>query len=114
MWYWWTALKKADIAPEVRARFESMGTAMVSQLLTKETYLSGGAIGGYVSTFADQKVADYALNAVAWLQEQHSFEERRHDRGEAVEILILVLVGVEAIPVAAPVFGWCWRTCGGN
>lgn len=119
MWYSWTKVEKANIPAHLRTRFQSLGVAVVSQVVARSEQQFEGAwkwpsfpltpILEPIKTPIDEQRC-----AMAWLVEQHSRDERRRDMSEAVEIAILFVVAVEAVPVVASVFGWCWRSCLGG
>lgn len=101
MWFpgRWTKIQKADIPLEKRTEFENMGVAVVSQALSRDIVIPGP----WMFTIPWERPGpsgpsdnDYAW---AWLREQHTREDRRRDIGEFTEILIVFLVGVEALPV---------------
>jgi len=111
MWFpWrWTDVQIADIPLEKRIRFEEMGVAVVSQALSRDLVIPGpwmftipweGPVRGGPSD------SDYAW---AWLREQHTREARRRDIGEFMEILIVLLVGIEAVPVFISGAMKCWH-----
>lgn len=99
MWYWWTNVKRADIPPKLRVEFEQLGEAVVAHIVGRPLTHGPGNIGVpfWVGQEADRQ------HALRWLAEQHSRTERRQDIGEAVEIAILVLVAIEAIPILVDV-----------
>lgn len=108
MW-WWTKVQKADIPPDVRAKFESMGTAVVSQVVARGQEFVGAAS---LATFVLRPLPTVKnpVNekecAIAWLVEQRTMDERRRDKMETIEIAILVFVAIEALPIAAAGIKW--------
>ena len=111
MWFpWrWTKVQTADIPPGKRVLFEQMGVAMVSQILGRDLVIPGP--GGFVVTLESNRsgiVTDQEY-AWAWLNEQHTRDERRRDIGEFMEFSILLLVAIEALPVLLSAAIACWR-----
>jgi hypothetical protein len=110
MWFpWrWTKVIEANIPIEQRAGFDRMGVAMVSQILGRDLAIPGpGFVTGYSITLP--KGAPDQGYAWLWLMEQHTRDERRRDIGEFVEISILFLVGVEALPILFSACVKCWQ-----
>lgn len=94
MWFRWTKLQPADIPVDVRIDLELRGEAVVAQLVSRAPVYGVGVV-------IDPKwnmTAEGRALAMAWLREQYAKRERRRDIGETVEIAILLLVAIEAIP----------------
>jgi hypothetical protein len=100
MWYWWTNVKRADIPPNLRVEFEQLGEAVVAHIAGRPYSHAAGQTPGVPEWAAFDEQRQHALR---WLAEQHSRGERRQDISEAVEIAILVLVAIEAIPILVAV-----------
>lgn len=100
MWFpWrWTKVKIADIPLENRTRYEEMGVAVVSNALSRDLVIPGPWMFIIPLEHPQRRGLSDSDYAWAWLHEQHTREDRRRDIGECVEILILFLVGVEAVP----------------
>jgi hypothetical protein len=113
---WFTKVRNADIPADTRVRFETLGVAVVAQILARDQ--ESRAPKQYVSGFESHAPvlpadADHA-HAVAWLKEQNDKAERRQQISESVEITILILVGIEALPVACAVIVWVWHCIAAN
>jgi hypothetical protein len=87
MW-WWTKVRKANIAPHIRAMFEVHGETMVTMVLAVRPE----------ERLGDMTIDKHLGDALAWLRERHDVHARKEDRLETVEwaILIFVIVGVLA------------------
>jgi hypothetical protein len=95
VWYRWAKVQRADVPPALRCEFEQLGEAVVAQVVGRPLSHSVETVG--VPHWAAAPVD--RQHALAWLREQYSRRERREDRGEAIEIAILLLVAIEAIPI---------------
>ncbi len=100
MWYSWTRVARADIPDELRVQFEQLGSEVVAQIVGRPLTHAAGQTVGVPQWAADPGERQHAL---LWLREQRSRGERRQDISEAVEVAILVLVAVEAIPILVAV-----------
>lgn len=102
MWYWWTKVQRADIPTNLRVQFEQLGESVVAHIVGRPYTHAWGQTAGVPEWAATEPPRQLALS---WLREQHSRQERRQDISEAVEIAILVLVAIEAIPILLGIFG---------
>jgi hypothetical protein len=104
VWYWWTKVQRAGIPTDRRVQFEQLGEPVVAQIVGQpfsRQFATGQTVGipEWAATDTDDR-----QHAFSWLREQHSRHERRQDISEAVEIAILVLVAIEAIPILLGIF----------
>jgi hypothetical protein len=95
MWYWWTKVERANIPATLRAEFERLGESVVTHIVSSPLTHSVHTVG--VPRWAGDP-GDRQL-ALVWLREQYTRRERREDRVEAIEMAILLLVAIEAIPI---------------
>jgi len=96
MWYWWTKVERADIPTALRAELESLGEQVVAHIVALPlTHSPAQTVGvpGWAGDPADRQ------RALAWLREQYTKRDRREDVREAIEVAILVLVAIEALPI---------------
>jgi hypothetical protein len=101
MW-WWRKVRVANIAPDLRRRFEAYGENVVALAVANPEIAQGGG------DLPNLVRMNYAL-AMDWLTERRDLHERREDRLETVEwaILIAVIVGVAAdVAIVAHEIGW--------
>ena len=87
-----TQVHRANIPPELRAEFETYGEAVVAQMLGTLLPLTSTTLG--LPNWA--VVPEERQAGLAWLREKHDEETRRHNVTMAMELAILLLVGVEA------------------
>jgi hypothetical protein len=108
VWYRWTKVQRADIPEGLRVQFEQLGAAVVTQIVGMPLTHSPQTTG------VPQWAADPGDrgHALVWLREERSRGERRQDISEAVEVAILVLVAIEAIPILLGVAHHALRECG--
>src|SRR5579884_4138055 len=95
MWYWWTRVERANISAALRLEFEHLGESVV-------THIVGSPLTHSVQTVGVPRWAGDPgdrQHALEWLREQHTRRERREDRVEAIEMAILLLVAIEALPI---------------
>lgn len=90
----WTKVNRANIPEELRTDLERYGEAVVAQILGRP-YTHSDTTPGVPKWAGDGGSRGQALD---WLREQHNKEERHRDIGEAMEVAILIFVGVEAVP----------------
>jgi hypothetical protein len=95
MWYSWARVEGANIPEALRIQFEQLGQDIVAQIVSRPLTHSVESVG--VPRWSGDP-GDRQL-ALSWLREQRSRVERRQDISEAVEVAILVLVAIEAIPI---------------
>jgi hypothetical protein len=96
MWYRWTKVKRAsNVTDELRTEFELLGETVVANIVGQPHTLGLSPVGP--PKWFNSAIAREA--AIAWLAEQRGRDERRKDIGEAVEIAILALVAIEALPI---------------
>lgn len=98
MWYQWPKVERADIPADLRVQFEQLGEAVVVHIAGSPYTHATGQTPGVPAWAASPEKREHA---VRWLAEQRSRSERRHDISETVEIAILVLVAIEALPILA-------------
>lgn len=88
---------RADIPEDLRSEFERLGETIVAQILGQPY-----ALPSEVSSRGRPEWALYLTKrdqAIAWLREKRTQDERRRVIGERMEIGILVLVAIEAVPI---------------
>lgn len=106
-----TKLRKADIPLELRLQFEQMGVELVSLIMSRHLEIQGNEYGlpgtmiMPMPLIKERKDRDHAME---WLKEQRSIDERRRDIADRVERWILILVGVEALPIVIQACIKCW------
>jgi hypothetical protein len=88
--WWWQKIRRADIAPELRERFEFYGERLVTLAIE-----SGGSdrIGSELADLGRHKRTEI----VAWLQERRDLTAQQEDRQETVEWALLVFVVVSVV-----------------
>jgi len=90
-----TEVNRANISPELRTELEQFGEVVVAQILGRPyTHAFPGNPG---AVRWEQSVEERRA-ALAWLREKHNEETRRHNITMAMEIMITLLVAVEAVP----------------
>jgi hypothetical protein len=99
MWYWWTKVNRADIPQRLLTEFEQYGEAVVAQILGRP-YTHGLPTIGVPIWAASAEDRQFGL---LWLRQKHNEADRRHDVNEAMEVAIVFLVAIEAIPT---LYGW--------
>ena len=92
MWYRWTKVVRADIPPVYRQWFEELSEPVVAHMAGTPLVAGQHAMG--------IMPPEAKPHASKWLRERESMKERRQDISEAIEVAILVLVAVEAMPIA--------------
>ncbi len=90
MW-WWRKVRKANISEELRTKFERFGQDVLAQAL---------AVGAQRTQGVEllELLQGDRTPIMEWLTERRDIHERKEDRLETVEwlILIFVIVGVLA------------------
>jgi len=102
MW-WWRKVRKANISPELRAKFELFGEDVLAHAVAVGSF--SAAQGGELVNLLQRSSPEIR----AWLNERRDIHERREDRLETVEVAILfaVIVGVLAdVAIVAHEIGW--------
>jgi len=87
-----TQVHRANISPKLRVSFEQYGEAVVALILSRP--LTHGPTTAGVPQWAESD-ADRQCG-LEWLREKHDETARQHNVTMAMELAILVLVGVEA------------------
>jgi hypothetical protein len=95
MWYWWTKVSRPDIPERLVVEFEQYGEAVVAQILGRPYTHSVPTLG--VPLWAAS--AEDRQSGLLWLRQKHQEADRRHDVNEAMEVAIVFLVAVEAVPI---------------
>jgi hypothetical protein len=101
MW-WWRKIRQADISQALRDEFELFGESVIAGAVTM-TYNEPDHPEGVVMvrtpdafTFTYSRlhelVSTHRKEALAWLRERRDVAERKEQRGETVEIAILIFV----------------------
>jgi hypothetical protein len=102
-WLNLTKIRKANIPEELRLQFDRMGVEVVSQIMARYLEIEGNRYGFPFVAIVEAPLIEERKDrehATEWLLEQRSISERRREISERIELMILVLVGMEAIPVA--------------
>jgi len=88
--WWWQKIRRADIAPQLRERFEFYGERLLTLAIE-----SGGSdrIGSELADLGRHKRTEI----VAWLQERRDLTAQQEDRQETVEWALLVFVVVSVL-----------------
>ena len=87
----WTRIKKARIQTEHRDIFERYGENVIAMMLVSG--LNPGT-GELYKVYNDDSAKASARD---WLTERSTFHERREDRLETLEVLILIFVFAELL-----------------
>lgn len=100
MW-WWRKIRRADISQALRDELEMFGETVIAGALTMtydEPDQPKGVVLVRIHGFSFTRSRLYELvsahrdEALAWLREKRDMAERKEQRGETVEIAILVFV----------------------
>lgn len=110
-WLRLTRVFRADIPEHLRVEFERLGEPVVAQVLGRPlTHAAGQTIG--VPMWAASAIEREL--ALAWLKERRCIDDRRREIGERVEIWILILVAIEAVPILAAWVVWLYDRVTGH
>jgi hypothetical protein len=95
MW-WWTKVRKADIIPALREKFELLGEHVIASAIASDP---NPYVMGTIKNNALDVVYGHYDDAIAWLKERRDKQALREDRLETLEwaLLILALMGFVAI-----------------
>jgi hypothetical protein len=88
--WWWQKVRRADIAPELRERFEFYGERLMA--LAIESH-DPNRIGAELSDLGQHKRTEI----IAWLQERRDLTVQQEDRLETVEWALLMFVFVSVV-----------------
>lgn len=104
MW-WWRKVRRADIHPDDRDRFERYGETLVALLVASElTDHPDEHTSIVVGGFMIKKHIVNAEAATAWLTERADLAELREQRLETVEWAVLVFVAIGVVVDIALLF----------
>jgi hypothetical protein len=88
--WWWQKVRRADIAPDLRERFEFYGERLMA--LAIESH-DPTRIGAELSDLSQHKRTEI----IAWLQERRDLAAQQDDRLETVEWSLLMFVFVSVV-----------------
>jgi len=88
--WWWQKVRRADIAPDLRERFEFYGERLMT--LAIESH-DPNRIGAELSDLGQNKRTEI----IAWLQERRDLTVQQEDRLETVEWALLMFVFVSVV-----------------
>ena len=88
--WWWQKVRRANIPPELRERFEFYGEKLIA--LAIESH-DPNRIGAELSNLVQHKRTEI----IAWLQERRDLAVQQEDRLETVEWALLLFVFISVV-----------------